>query len=316
MTEAITIVYNPIVNSNISHSKNLTVNIDQLLGLMIMSSALTSPDNISIKLFDGNIADITQIATISYFGYNPNIYDYTAKFLNYDVSFNGMELIQGGIQLCLLLGVDPSSVITDIKNHGQPIKVDFGRYLRILSVPNFTKYDNGTSVLVTDMEPIVSNLLVDSLSRSLRQCFPEFPPGIMIPSELYMITLDEYASNVIASCAATLYPPESIKQFKVPPNILVNRNTSSNERSPIVWPGSYYIFNVCSNIEYRGQGLSKAVMISMLNDLIGKGNKLFTLEVAPDNKIAHSLYQSLGFKKIGVSRDNNHTYDVLFLGVV
>lgn len=295
MTEAITIEYKPITGSNLIHTRKIIVNIDELFGIIIMADALSSPDRILIKLQNGNIVDITQSNTSIYFGNNPNIFEHTAKFMNYDVSFDGLGLIQGAIQVCLMLGVDPSSVITKFKKKGIQNKIKFGRYIGMVSIPNFTEYNDGAAILLSDANVILPHTLVESLSKSVEDCFPEYPAGIIVPSKLYVITTDENRSNVIASCTATLNGPASIGRYKA------------------VGP---YIFSVCTNNEYRGQGLSKTIMISMLNDLISQGYRKFTLEVLPSNTVAYSLYQSLGFKKVATTKDDdNNIYDLLYLNI-
>lgn len=97
MTEAITIEYKPLLNSNITHTRKFSVTINELFGIMIMAYALSSPDFITIKLQSGNVADITQSNTLPYFGNSPDIFENTAKFEDYNVSFDGLELIQGAI---------------------------------------------------------------------------------------------------------------------------------------------------------------------------------------------------------------------------
>jgi RimJ/RimL family protein N-acetyltransferase len=154
------------------------------------------------------------------------------------------------------------------------------------------------------MKTVSSPEMVDSLINSLYQCFPEYSPSIVIPSILYILTTDESRSNIIASCNASKYSPPSIGSLNISPEL---KNRISR---------AYYISSVCASTNYRGQGLSKSVMILMLNDLISKGITSFILEVLPDNKIAYTLYQSLGFRKIASTNDNTNTYDLLFLSVV
>ena len=295
MTQAVTINYRPIINNETSHVRKFTTTIDQLLGIMILANSLSSPHRITIELQGGGIADITQVNTLRNFGNNTNSFEYTAKLLDNDVSFNGLELIQGAIQLCLILGVDPSSVITNIQRYGVSVKINFERYFGIISLPNFTEYPDGSAILIEDTAVILSESLVDSLSKSLKECFPENEPAIIIPSEVYMITIDKTRSNIIASCVATLNAPQSIGQYA---NI-----------------GAYYIFNVCANTNIRGQGLAKSVMISMLNDLIGKGYNTFVLEVLPTNKVAYNLYESFGFQRVSSTNDGTDTYDLLYLKI-
>jgi len=294
MTESITIDYKPLIKGNIIHTRKLNITREQLFGIMIMANAITSPNNITIKLSDGNIADITQINILPYISGNPKQFEYTAEFGQKMVMFNGLELIQGAMQFCILFGIDPGSSITNIKFKGTPIELDFNRYFGMISIPNFTMYENGTVIDINLLKQITSSTLVDSLSKSLKNCFKEaYTIGITVPCEIYMITTDANRSNVIASVAATLYSPDSIGKYKQ--------------------HKAYYIFNVCAKSEFRGQGLAKSIMITMLNNLINKGYKEFLLEVLPDNSIAYSLYKSLGFEKVSVIKNGTKSYDLLYL---
>ena len=295
MSYPIIIEYKPILNTDIINTRNLTTTLDQLYGIIITSYSITSNDRIKIKLSNNDIVDINQANNLPYFGYYPDTYEYTAKIMNYDVSFNGLELIQGSIQLCLILGIDPSSIITNFKNKGMITKLSFGRYLGMVTIHNLTEYNNGIVIDLDDVKDILPPILFASLSKSLKNCFPEYPViGVPVPCDVYIISDNEDRDNVIATAAITLFGPESIGKYK---------------------DIGAYIFNVCANSEYRGQGLSKCVMISMLNDYISKGYHHFTLEVLPDNKVAYSLYLSLGFKKVDTTTDNIHVYDLLLLSI-
>lgn len=277
------IEYKPITNN--IQTKVLDLNHEQILGFVLMASIVI--DRINIKLQNGSTVDLSKIHEIQYFGYHPSIYH--AKFGNYDVSFDSLDIIRGAIQLCLLFGFDPNSLITNVQQNGQPIQINPERYFGILEIPN--PYNDTTVVSIQDL--YLSTALVTSLTKSLNECFPGSDVGITLPSIIYMITSDNERSNVIASCMATLYFPESVNQYKI--------------------HDSYYIFNVCSNVQ--GQGLAKSIMICMLNDLINKGYKNFMLEVAPTNIIAYNLYQSLGFKKLISTSDNSEIYDLMALQI-
>jgi hypothetical protein len=293
MTESITIDYKPLIKGNIIHTKKLNITIEQLFGIMIMANAISSPDNIIIKLSNGSIADITQVTILPYIAGNPELFEYTANFGQQLVMFDGLELIQGAIQLCILFGIDPGSMITNIKRKNIPIQLDFSRYFGILSIPNFTNYKDGTVIDMEQLKQILSVTLVNSISKILIDCFGG--GGVGVPCETYIITDDINRSNVIASASATLYPPNSVNKYK--------------QLKP------YYIFNVCANSQFRGQGLAKSIMITMLNDLINKGFNQFILEVIPNNLVAYSLYKSLGFIKLTTTTDSGKIYDLLYLKV-
>lgn len=320
MTETIIITYIPIISLNISHQKKLTVTIDQLIGMMIIAAAITTPQYITIKLSNGTIADITQIAVLPYFGYKPFQYSYTAKFGPYDVSFNNIDPVTGALQICLLFGVHPSNIITNIKHKGQPIKINFSRYFSLLSIPrfsqwkipvgapkellpNFTDYPDRSVIDIHSLNKIINKNLVDSLSRSLSECFPGPPIGIIIPSELYFISTDEAQSNIIASASASFYSPPGIQQLQLDHITMTKINTA------------YYISNVCARTQYRGQGLAKSVLISMINDISQKGYRTFTLEVDVTNTIAYTLYTSIGFQKVASIIEEGNVYDLLLLEV-
>ncbi len=285
MTYNIIINYYPIPNLNAT--KTLNLNSEQLFGIIMMSHLVL--DRINISLQNGDIVDLTKIPTLPYFGYHDTIY--RAKLGSMDVSFNDLNFISGAITLCLLFGFDPDSIITNVSQNNQPIKLDLGRYFGIVEIPNSTNYPNGIVIPINSLN-LPSSLSL-SLSRSLNECFSVVESGITVPSTLYMITSDRERSNVLASCLVTLDFPESIKKYKV--------------------DTSCYISNVCSNNNVRGQGLSKSIMICMLNDCISKHINIFMLEVLPSNTVAYNLYISLGFKKIASTFDNNISYDLLKL---
>lgn len=293
MTELITIDYIPLIKGNIHHERKLSLNINQILGMMIMAAAITDPSRITIKLGNGDIADITAINNLPYYGNHPESYDYTANFGQYNVSFSDPDVIQGALQICLILGVDPS-IITDVKYRNILQIPDFHRYFGMLSIPNFTEYPDGTSIEINSLKEILPSEFVDSLTKSLTECFPEVSGlGIIVPGEMYMICTDANRSEVAASAAATTYLPNELNQY--------------------AYLKAYYIFSVCSGTEFRGQGLAKSLMILMLNDLIGRGHNNFLLEVLPSNVVAYTLYASMGFQKIAVTSDGHVNYDLLYL---
>ena len=59
--------------------------------------------------------------------------------------------------------------------------------------------------------------------------------------------------------------------------------------------GIYGIYGFAIKTGYRGQGLGKAFLSSVLNGIIMEGYEKIYLEVSSENKPATGLYQSLGF---------------------
>lgn len=293
MAESVTVEYRPLNKGNIIHTRKLQLTREQLFGLMIAAKALLSSDRIIIKLQDGGIADISKINDLPYISGDPKSFTYTGEIGHIKVMFNGIELIQGALQLCILLGMDPTVIITDIKYQGISTKLGYNYHYSVLSIPNFTNYPNGHVIHLDKLKKIISSKLIDTISLSLKECFPESQPAMIIPSEFYMMTSDEDHQNIIASVASSLYLPNSVSKYK--------------------YLNAYYIYNVCANIKYRGQGLTKSIMITMLNGIISKGHDRFLLEVAPNNTVAYTLYTSLGFKKIDTVIENNKQYDILYL---
>lgn len=61
-----------------------------------------------------------------------------------------------------------------------------------------------------------------------------------------------------------------------------------------------HLLNICILPEYQGQGLGMFLMTHYLNKLKALGVDEALLEVRPSNFIALSLYDKLGFVKIGI----------------
>lgn len=277
----ITIHYIPLITGTTTHTRKLPLNSDQLTGMILMASIITDSTQLTIELDNGTYADITQAHTLPNYGNHPSTYDYTVNFGQQTISYNGNDILQGAVQLCMIFGIDPGAMITNVTYHGTPGTLDFMRYFGLTSIPNFTSYPVGTVISLSMLNSILSSKLVNSLSKSLHECFPDVEAGIPVPCELYMICTDETRSNIAASLAISTHLPENIGTH----------------------PNTYYISNVCAGTAFRGQGLAKSLMICMLNNLISAGHHHFLLEVAPNNTIAYTLYISLGFQHIQTIAD-------------
>lgn len=64
--------------------------------------------------------------------------------------------------------------------------------------------------------------------------------------------------------------------------------------------GEGHITNIAVHPDFRGKGLGRYLVVEMLKAGEAKGCEKFTLEVRPANKEAVQLYESLGFKGVGV----------------
>lgn len=273
MSQTITITYRPLVKGDNYHSKTLSVTPDELYGINLMTKALST--DISI-ITDEPATD--RSGTI-----------YSAYFVNDKVSFDSIEVIQGALQVSLLFGIDPGTVITNITHSGKPTHIDFGKYFRIISLPNPSWNADGTVIGLSRIEPFLGPELFNSLQSSLTQCFPNVDIGVKVPSELFFITTDEGLTNVASSCIVDSYLPKNLEHYH----------------------GAYFISNVCTSPKYRGQGLSKSLLICMMNTLMNRGVDRFMLEVDVTNDVAYTLYLSLGFRKVDSVSDGDKTYDVL-----
>lgn len=66
--------------------------------------------------------------------------------------------------------------------------------------------------------------------------------------------------------------------------------------------GEGHITNVAVHPDYRGRGIGRRLMEAMTDVCRREGGRRMTLEVRRSNRIAQSLYESLGFVYCGVRR--------------
>jgi ribosomal-protein-alanine N-acetyltransferase len=67
--------------------------------------------------------------------------------------------------------------------------------------------------------------------------------------------------------------------------------------------GEGNIYNVAVKKEYRRQHIGKALLETLIQQLIERGITSFTLEVRASNEPAIRLYRSLGFEAVGLRPD-------------
>ena len=63
-----------------------------------------------------------------------------------------------------------------------------------------------------------------------------------------------------------------------------------------------HIATIAVHPKYRGQGISKALLITGLRELISKGALMATLEVRAGNSVAQLLYRHFGFCEVGLRK--------------
>lgn len=272
--QIVTIRYKPLIKGDVFHSRKFRLSVRQLYGTLIMAYALyrNNVDVIAIIFDDGEEVDITTILELPYFNY---IYEFAAEFNNITISFDDKEIIQGAVQLCVLFGIDPSVVITNVRYNNRPFGVNFRRYYSVISLANTSKYPDGTIVEFDEVRSDNKDTLT-SLENMLNMCFEGMNVGVALPGDAYIITSDPERKHVIATCYINAHLPPSYTQYE----------------------NAYFISNVCTSNDVRGYGLSKSIIVSMLNEKISEGINTFVLGVDPDNDIAYRLYTELGFVKI------------------
>jgi [ribosomal protein S18]-alanine N-acetyltransferase len=66
--------------------------------------------------------------------------------------------------------------------------------------------------------------------------------------------------------------------------------------------GEAHLLNVCVREEFRNRGFGRALMMHLIALAAGAGAAIVFLEVRPANTTAVRLYETLGFRQIGVRR--------------
>lgn len=275
----ITVTYIPLIRGNTSHTKIFNLTVEAMYGFIVMAGILSSPERMQIILSGGDTVDITRYSELTHIGTR-----YTAKFKEHNTAFDNIAFVDGGVQVCLLLGIDPSSIITSTTT--------IDRYIAMIEIPNFSGYSNGNVIHINDLDKIIDARLLKSMKLGFQQCFPQnIGIGIVVPSTTYMITTDARKTQVAAIAMITPYNSDSLNSYN---------NLQAHS-----------IFNVCSSIPQ--QGLAKSVLIALINNSIANGINSFILEVLPSNTVAKSLYSSLGFIKVGTSQAGTSAFDVMLL---
>lgn len=67
--------------------------------------------------------------------------------------------------------------------------------------------------------------------------------------------------------------------------------------------GEAHLLNVCIRASERGAGLGRRLVMHSLEKAYEAGAEVLFLEVRPSNHVAARLYESMGFREVGVRRD-------------
>ena len=63
-----------------------------------------------------------------------------------------------------------------------------------------------------------------------------------------------------------------------------------------------HIMKIAVTSNYRGRGIGREILTSLIENGVKNGLKSFTLEVRVSNIIAQRLYESLGFTNVGIRK--------------
>lgn len=125
---------------------------------------------------------------------------------------------------------------------------------------------SGELISLQDVE--ISPELLSQFTNIFVDCFGHSDTAVYRPTAIYCILVDDE----LASTAAV---------------------------TPMLQPGNYYIYNVCTFSKYRRQKLSRT-LFQLLPSAV------YYLEVEPENVPAYRLYIGLGFVMMGISQRNAH----------
>jgi ribosomal protein S18 acetylase RimI-like enzyme len=137
------------------------------------------------------------------------------------------------------------------------------------------------------------NNISGRLTRLLHENFNTVPdPGIGVPSMMiYTIDGENIVSLVCASTVLLGLSGELIEKYK-------DTNCA-------------YIYYVCTDVRYRGNGYGKTLVKKMIDLYRQKNIEIILIDVAVNNEIAYGLYKSLGFHKVASMIEQGVDYDIL-----
>lgn len=309
MAESIKIIYQPIINRVINQPgtqhKNIDLTFDSLSGFILMVFQYVKINQVLISKTSGEIIDIEQFirnnpyilaygskldtssvnwfaSLQSHFMIDPQQikYPYTCIIVNkyYPnrnilVQFPNFDFLAGAIFMCKLFGLNWLDFILEVHRGEEPYIINTDFYLGKIRL-----LGHGISELKLLYQQMMYETM-DSLSKSLYECFDKTEIGVILPSNIVVAASDTNYHNIISSAAVTTSLIVLPIKYRI--------------------PRSHYIFNVCTKSDHRGKGLSKSVLIALINNILSMGfSTIIYLEVDPLNLSAYNLYISLGFVKI------------------
>ena len=76
------------------------------------------------------------------------------------------------------------------------------------------------------------------------------------------------------------------------------------------------MMNVAVDLEYRRQGIARALIKTLIAELAKMGSRCLRLEVRVSNENARALYERMGFQQLGLRKNYYHNpkEDALILG--
>ncbi len=67
--------------------------------------------------------------------------------------------------------------------------------------------------------------------------------------------------------------------------------------------GEAHVLNICIDPQLQGQGLGRALLHTLEQEARAQGADMMLLEVRTSNKVAISLYESMGFNELGCRKN-------------
>ena len=135
--------------------------------------------------------------------------------------------------------------------------------------------------------------------------------GTCLPDEVTIEPMTDWDIEQVASIErASFRRPWQPGAFRTemqrgPSRCLVARNGHTVCGYVIFWsiPPEIHVLNVAVKLDRRGQGLGRMMMNHMLKFARSHDSNEVFLEVRPSNTAAIRLYQSLGFKPVGLRKN-------------
>lgn len=188
---------------------------------------------------------------------------YSAVIVDQEVAFDNLEYLYGVFTACSLFGLNPKSIIND-----GPIPYD----ISVIEIS--MEYMN--TISSEALEDYTDIITAENIKKTVNKGFGILDSSLYNPTNVHYVHRNK---KIFSLTMSTSYlPPELVRYQR---------------------PNMQLLYNICTHPNHRNKGLSRAIIIATINDLLAKGTRNFLLEVEWDNFTAKRLYYSLGFKRIG-----------------